>query len=89
MLVLMAGLIAGYFAFWLSRDVPVFRMQESGFPSWPGEWEARDSSGQAFFGSSVELSHLYEASRPDFQEVVDRAGLAMREIHHRKDVLLG
>jgi len=89
-LVLMAGLIAGYFAFRLSEDLPVFRIQETVFPpgNWNGEWEEADSSGQKFFGSSVELSHLYEASKSDFQEVVDRAGLAMKEISFRKDMLL-
>jgi len=88
MLVLMAGLIAGYFAFRLSRDLPVFRLQETGFLSWNGVWESPDSSVQEFFGSSVELSHLYEASKSDFPEVVERTSLAMEEINRRKNVLM-
>jgi hypothetical protein len=87
--VLMAGLIAGYFAFRLSRELPVFGMQESGFAPLNGEWEAPDSSGQKFFGSSVELSHLYEASKSDFPEVVNRASMAMQDISLRKDMLMG
>ena len=86
--VLMAGLIAGYFAFLLSHDLPVFRMQETGFSSWTGEGQAPDSSGQKFYGSSVELSYLYEASKSDFPEVVDRASRAMQEISRRKELLM-
>jgi len=87
-LVLMAGLIAGYFAFRLSSNLPVFSMQETGFIPWMGDWEAAESSEQKFFGSSLELSHLYEATGSDFQEVLQRASHDRRQISLQKDLLL-
>ena len=87
-LVLMAGLITGYFAFRMSTESPAFNMDHREYSSWLGTESVGDTSTHQFYGSSLELSHLYYGSKSDFQEVVDGGILALREASVQRDLLL-
>jgi hypothetical protein len=87
LLVLMAGLITGYFAFRMTGDSPAFNMHENRFADWLGSASGPDASGQDFYGSSVELSHLYKDLKSDFREVVDGGFRALKEASVQRDLL--
>lgn len=87
-LILIAGLITGYFTFRLSTGSPLFNMDRLEFTQWPGSASQSDTSAQRFYGSSQELSHIYFASKSDFQEVVDGGIRAMKECSSQRELLL-
>jgi len=83
----MAGLCTGYFAFRMTKGSPAFNMQESKVIQWTASASLPDSSGQQFYGSGQELSHLYYALKSDFQEVVDGGIHALKEASSQRDLL--
>ena len=85
--VLMAGLITGYFAFRLSSGWTLFHMPERNLSVWQGDPAGSDTSLDHFYGSAVELSHLYHRSREDFQEVLDGGRHSLREVHAQRERL--
>lgn len=87
MLVLMAGLIAGYFTFRITRDSPVFSWDEKAGNAWPGHAYSSDSAGQTFHGSSVELSHLYEGLKSDFPDLLEDSRRALEVSSIQRDLL--
>ena len=87
-LVLMAGLITGYFAFRMSSGSRAFNMENREFSTLFGTESITDTSTLKFYGSSLELSHIYNASKSDFQEVVDGGIHALRETSVQRDLLL-
>ncbi len=87
-LVLMAGFITGYFAFRMSIGSPACNMDKREYSTWFGTESLHDTSAHLFYGSGLELSHIYYGSKSDFQEVVDGGTHALREASFQRDLLL-
>ncbi|MCK5067991.1 MAG: hypothetical protein KAR16_11150 [Bacteroidales bacterium] len=87
-LILMAGLITGYFASRSTDGFPIISFHERELSELPGTASALDTASYGFYGSSVELSHIYYDSKSNFREVVDGGIRAVKEASLQRDLLL-
>lgn len=86
-LVLLAGLLAGYFIFQLTRALPVFNLNTEKPEFW-SDTKPRSSSSLPFQGSSLELSHMYSSSAENFQDLLDAGVLDLKRISAKRELLL-
>lgn len=87
-LVLLAGLCTGYFASRATGGSPLLSMDDTEFSHWLGTADRPDTSSLRFYGSSVELSHMYHHAKSDFNEVVGSGVVSLREARVQRDRLL-
>ncbi len=87
LLVLMAGVITGYFTYRLTNRSPALHLQDSTLSGGSGTVSLSPSGKGRFCGSSLELSQLYASSRLEFEEVAGGGDRALQQARAELEAL--